>query len=272
MNRALRHRSFAVGGGIVVFVLLVALIGPAVSTHDPMAQASVDWPQPPSWEHPLGTDELGRDLLARVLHGARRSGGVAIRAVLLALLIGVPLGAAAGYFGGRTDQVLMRIVDVWMAFPGLLLAMVLMTMLTRTPGNVALAVGLVGVPLVARQVRASVQAERVRDYVAASNALGAGHLRLLVTGIGPNCVGPVLVLGTLGLATAVLDAAGLAFLGLAGEPDIPEWGRMLASGMQFYETAPWLILAPGAALSLTVLGFNLLGDGLRDLLDPKQRG
>lgn len=271
MRRALQHRSFVTGAVLLGGMLLLALLAPALARYDPLAQDLVLGASPPSWSHPLGTDELGRDILARVLHGSRSSGGVALRAVLLSLLIGLPLGAVAGYFGGRLDQFLMRGVDIWMAFPGILLAMVLLTMMERTSANVALAVGVVGVPIIARQVRSSVLAERVRDYVTASRALGAGHLRLMVTGIGPNCVGPVLVLASLGLAGAILDAAGLAFLGLAGEPDAPEWGRMLADGIEYYRTAPWVVLAPGAALSVTVLGFNLLGDGLRDLLDPRSR-
>jgi len=225
--------------------------------------------KPPGSGHWLGTDELGRDVLSRVLHGARFSIAIGVISVFLAALIGVPLGLIAGQAGGAPDLLVMRLVDVLLAFPGILLAIAIMAVLGPSLFNLMLAVGLVNVPVYARQVRASVLQVRQLDYVTAARALGAGHIRIMLRQILPNIAGPILVLATLGIGTAILEAAGLGFVGLGVEPDTPEWGMMLAQSRRFFLQYPWTVVAPGTAITLAILGFNLLGDALRDWLDPR---
>jgi peptide/nickel transport system permease protein len=277
----LRKRSAVAGGALVAVFVLMALLPPAfkfLAGHGPTSQyRSAQFLSPGSaaagvegrfW---LGTDDLGQDVLVRLAYGARKSLLIGLAAVALALLAGVPLGLACGYFGGWLDFLGMRLVDVMLAFPSILLAIAIMAALGGKPDerNVVIAVGLVNVPVFARQIRASVLSVRELDYVTASRALGAGHLRIMGLAILPNSLAPVIVLATLGLGTAILSAAGLSFLGLGVEPGTPEWGAMLTKARDFLRSAPWAVLAPGLAITFTVLGFNLLGDGLRDALDPK---
>lgn len=269
-QRLLRNTSAALGCVIVAFFLLTAALADVIGRHEPLAQkyAQLERPTSPHW---LGTDDLGRDVWARVCHGARVSLQIGVISVLLSALVGVPIGCVAGYVGNRVDAVLMRLMDVLLAFPGILLALAIVAFLGSSLGNLMIAIAIVNVPTYARQVRASVLVQRELDYVAASRALGAGHARVLFRHILPNCLGPILVLSTLGIGTAILEAAGLGFVGLGLEEGRPEWGMMLAESRQHFLRAPWVVLGPGAAITVTVLGFNLFGDGLRDLLDPRAR-
>ncbi|MHC5036112.1 MAG: ABC transporter permease [Planctomycetota bacterium] len=277
----LRKRSAIVGFTIIVGAALLALSAPLlakIASHPPQAQyrtaqflapgAHAEGVPGRFW---LGSDDLGQDVLVRFAYGARKSLLIGLWSVLLALLVGVPGGLLCGYFGGWTDFLGMRLVDIMLAFPSILLAIVVMAALGGKPDerNVVIAVGLVNVPVFARQVRASVLSIKELDYVTANRALGAGHLRLMFRTILPNTLAPIIVLATLGLGTAMLSAAGLSFLGLGVEPGTPEWGAMLTKARDFMRRAPWAVLVPGLAITFTVLGFNLLGDGLRDALDPK---
>ncbi|MHC4597974.1 MAG: ABC transporter permease [Planctomycetota bacterium] len=277
----LRKKSAILGFVILLGMILLALAAPLVELatgHRPTAQhGDAQFLSPGShaegvkgrfW---LGTDDLGQDVLVRFAYGARKSLLIGLWSVLLALLVGVPAGLFTGYFAGWLDFLGQRVVDVMLAFPSILLAIAVMTALGGKPDerNVVIAVGLVNVPVFARQVRASVLAVRELDFVTANRALGAGHLRLMFRTILPNTLAPIIVLATLGLGTAILSAAGLSFLGLGVEPGTPEWGAMLTKARDFMRRAPWAVLVPGLAITLTVLGFNLLGDGLRDALDPK---
>ncbi|MCI0340204.1 MAG: ABC transporter permease [Planctomycetales bacterium] len=273
-RRLRRNPGALAGAAMVALVVLVALGAPGVAAAvgvGPSAQEAEARLAPPGGAHPLGCDHLGRDILVRVAYGARKSLAIGAAAVALALLLGVPVGLAAGYAGGALDAALMRLVDVLLAFPSLLLAIAIMAALGGDPHerNVVLAVALVNVPVFARQVRGSALLVRELDHVAASRALGAGPVRIVARAILPNVLAPVIVLATLGLATAILSAAGLSFLGLGVEPGVPEWGAMLTDAREFLTRASWAVLAPGAAITLTVLGVNLLGDGLRDALDPR---
>ncbi len=273
-RRLRRNPGALAGAGLMALVVLVALAAPAVAAAvgvGPSTQQAEARLVAPGGDHPLGTDHLGRDVLVRVAYGARKSLAIGAAAVALAILLGVPLGLAAGYAGGALDAVLMRLVDVLLAFPSLLLAIAIMAALGGDPHerNVVLAVALVNVPVFARQVRGSALLVRELDHVAASRALGAGPVRIVARAILPNVLAPVIVLATLGFATAILSAAGLSFLGLGVEPGVPEWGAMLTDAREFLTTASWAVLAPGGAITLTVLGVNLLGDGLRDALDPR---
>lgn len=268
--RALRRSaSAATGLAVVVLFAAAALAAPLLVPFDPMSESSAL--QAPSADHMLGTDEHGRDVLSRILVGARTSLLIGLLSVGIAVAAGGVIGALAGYFGGALDAFLMRVMDVMLSFPSILLAILIVALLGPSLTNTMIAVGVVNVPVYARLVRASVLAEKQREYVAAARSMGAGHPRILLRGILPNCGGPVLVQGTLGFATAILDAAGLSFLGLGAQPPTIEWGLMLSSAKDLITTAWWVITFPGLAILLTVLGFNLLGDGLRDVLDPRSR-
>ena len=268
--KRLRKNRLAVAGGVLLvgFVLL-ALVAPLVAPHDPLAQDLYNRLAAPSLTHPFGTDDFGRDILSRVIYGSRISLRIGGAAVLLALAVGTTIGLTAGYWGGALDQVLMRAMDLMLAFPSILLAIGIVAVLGPGLENAMLAVGIVAVPQYARLVRASALSVREQDYVQAVRALGASDLRILVFAVLPNCLAPLIVQSTLGLATAILDAAGLSFLGLGAQPPTPEWGAMLSGGRELILSAPWVLTFPGVAILLTVLAFNLLGDGLRDALDPR---
>jgi peptide/nickel transport system permease protein len=246
-----------------------AILAPVASPHDPHATNAAHALEAPSVDFPLGTDALGQDIASRVLFGARVSLIIALGAVGLACLLGVPLGAVAGYVGGRLDAVLMRLVDMLMALPSIVLALTITAMLGRGIVNVIIAVGIAESPRFARQMRAAVLELKARDFVLASRALGAGPVRVLLTHVLPGALPPLIVIATLGLGTAVLDAAGLGFLGLGAEPGTPEWGTMLSDNVDYLRDYVWICLYPGLAIALTVLGFNLLGDGVREALDPR---
>lgn len=269
--RALRRdRGALLGLALVLLVALMAL-GAGLVPHGPTDRGPIA--QAPSGEHWLGTDQSGYDVFARLLHGARVSLLTGVAAVLLALVVGVPLGAVSGYAGGRIDGLLMRLTDVMLAFPSVVLAIGIATLFdVRAVGPVIVAVGVVAIPQIARQVRGSVLQVRRSDYVVAARAQGLRPTRILVGHVLPNCLAPILVLATLGVGHAILSAAGLNFLGLGPEARTAEWGVMLKDAYPFVRRGEqWIVIPPGLAIAITVLGFNLLGDGLRRALDPRAR-
>ncbi|MBN9072323.1 MAG: ABC transporter permease subunit [Rhizobiales bacterium] len=263
--------------GLVVFILLVvlALFAPLIAPHDPDLQdkaaflAPPVWQQGGSWTYILGTDAVGRDMLSRLLYGARFSLLIGLVVVVLSLFGGVTLGLLAGYFRGWVDVVIMRVMDLILAFPSLLLALVLVTILGPGLFNAMLAIALVLQPHFARLTRAAVMGEKNREYVVAAKVAGAGNLRLMLSTILPNCMAPLIVQATLSFSNAILEAAALGFLGLGAQPPTPEWGTMLANAREFIQRAWWVVTLPGLAILITVLAINLMGDGLRDALDPK---
>jgi ABC-type dipeptide/oligopeptide/nickel transport system permease subunit len=257
--------------GLVVLGLLalMAVTAPWVSPRDPIRTAPRTALQPPGGAYWLGSDQLGRDVASRVLHGGRISLTVGAIAVTIAVAVGAPIGLIAGFYGGRLDMLIMRVMDVLLAFPGILLALAIVSVLTPGLTNVMIAVGLSAVPTYARLVRGSVLAARENLYVEAARALGIRDPSILARHILPNVVAPLVVTATLGLGTAILAAAALSFIGLGSQPPQPEWGRMLSEGRDYLREAWWISTFPGLGIMLTVLGMNLLGDGLRDVLDPR---
>ncbi len=271
-HRLLRDRAAIVGLILVAGAVLAAVAAPILTPHDPIAINPAVVLQGPSRLHPLGTDNLGRDVLSRLLHGARPSLGTAATASLLILAIGVTGGTISGYVGGRVDEVLMRIVDVLLAFPSLILALAIAGMLG--PGLVHVMIGMAAVWWVgyARIVRGLVLSVRERQFVEAAQAVGASHARIVWRHALPNVMAPVIVLVTLDMGGLILAISGLNFLGLGVQPPWPEWGAMLNEGRPFLFSTPRLMIYPGLAISLVVIGFNMLGDALRDVLDPRLRG
>jgi len=267
--RIIKSKTSFIGLCIIIILIITALLAPVIATHSPTDQSIVDRYQTPSSEHYLGTDELGRDIFSRIVYGTRISIQIGIIAVGISMIVGVLLGATAGYFGKWIDQVIMRLIDILMAFPSILLAIALVAVLGPSLRNAMIAVGIVGVPQFARIVRAAVLSVKETEYIEAARAIGAKHSRIVFQHVLPNCVAPIIVQATLGIGTAILDAAGLSFLGLGAQPPTPEWGAMLSDGRSALQTAPWVIAFPGIAIFFVVLGFNLFGDGLRDALDPK---
>lgn len=266
----LRHSGIVFGGGIVVIVILAALFAPLLAPYDVEARDIRNRFQPPSSAHMLGTDNFGRDTLSRVLFGARISLQVALLAVGMAALIGVTLGALAGYFGGVLDAVIMRTVDVFLAFPAILLALTLVAAFGPSTVSVTVALGLVYWTSYARVVKSSILAWKNEDFVEANRALGAAWPRTLFLHVLPNAFGPIIVVASVGIGSAVTAEAALSFLGLGVPPPAPSWGSLLNTGLQYLRQAPYLSTFSGAAIMVTVLGFNLLGDGLRDTLDPRK--
>jgi len=269
-RRFRRNRSAVWGAVIVAIFLLVALVG-QLMPYDPTAQNLAERLLPPSLAHPLGTDDLGRDLALRIVAGAWISLQVGLISVAIALILGTALGTLAGYAGKWVDETIMRVIDVMMAFPGILLAILIVAIMGPSLTNAMIAIGLVNVPVYARLIRASVLGVKSQEFVEAAHASGASHVAIVFRHVLPNCLTPLMVQATLGIATAILETAGLSFLGLGAQPPIPEWGTMLNNARAFIRSAPWTVTFPGLAIMLVVLGFNLLGDGLRDLLDPKTR-
>ncbi len=264
-----RQRGAVVGLVILGSLALMALGAPWLSPRDPIKTAARDALRPPGPRFVLGSDQFGRDVASRVLHGARVSLTVGLISVSIAVALGAPLGLVSGYYGGRLDGLIMRVMDVLLAFPGILLALAIVSVLTPGLTNVMIAVGLSAVPTYARLVRASVLSARENLYVEAARALGGRDLGILARYILPNVVAPLIVTATLGLGTAILSAAALGFLGLGSQPPQPEWGRMLSEGRDYLREAWWISTFPGLGIMLTVLAMNLLGDGLRDVLDPR---
>ncbi|MFO0904934.1 MAG: ABC transporter permease [Pirellulales bacterium] len=266
-RRLLRSRSAQIGLAIVALCVVLACGAERLAPYAPNAP-HVKFASP-SWSHWLGTDANEHDVLSRVIYGTRLSLVAGAVSIGLAVLVGAPLGAVAGYAGGRLDALVMRTIDIALAFPSILLALLIATAVARGWLAVIVAVGLINVPTFARQVRATVLSLRTLEYVQASRALGGSNFHILARVILPGIVSPVVVLATLGLGSAILEVAGLSFLGVGGDPTAPEWGAMLAQAKDFLGQSIWPALGPGAAISLTILGFNLLGDGLRDALDPR---
>jgi peptide/nickel transport system permease protein len=266
-----RRRVTVVGVVLVALVVLVAALAPALVRWDPLALDVKSRLEPPSGRHWLGTDDVGRDVLSRVLHGARISMVVGGVAVLLAVVAGLVVGLAAGYYRAL-DNTLMRVMDGLMAFPAIILAIALMASLGPSVRNVIVALGVVYTPRIARIVRGSVLVVRELPYVEAARGLGAPDATILRRHVLPNCLSPVIVQATFIFALAVLGEAALSFLGVGAPPATPSWGNILAEGRLYIQQAPWLTLAPGVAIMATIVGLNLFGDGLRDALDPKLRG
>ncbi len=270
--RRLRKSPSAMLGLSIVLVFVTAgFLAPWIAPHDPLRPDFGRAREGPTWDSPLGRDELGRDILSRIIYGARISLWIGFIAVAIGVALGVPLGAVSGYYG-RLDIFVQRVVDIMLAFPGLLLAIVLISILGVGLSNVMIAIGVASIPTYARLVRGSVLSLREMDYVTAARALGMSDLRIIFRHILPNCLAPIIVQSTLQVATAILFAAGLGFLGLGAKPPMPEWGVMLSTGRDYLRDWPHIATFPGLAIMLSVLGFNLLGDGLRDILDPRLRG
>lgn len=271
-HKALRHGLVIAGGSIVLLLLVAALLGRAIAPHDPNAMNFGAVFAAPSATHVFGTDEFGRDLLSRILHGAAVSVKVAFIAVGISAVAGVTLGLLAGYMRGWLDEIVMRVMDVFFALPTVLLAIVVMAILGRGVENAMIAIAIVYAPIFARVTRGAVIAVRDLEYVNAARALGQGHLRVMFAHVLPNALGPIIVQTSLSLAFAILAEAALSFFGLGTQPPDPSWGRMLSEGRAYLRQAPWMGIFPGLAIMVSVLGFNLLGDGLRDVLDPRYRG
>nr|WP_194709664.1 nickel transporter permease [Radiobacillus deserti] len=266
--RLIKSKTSFIGLTIITLLIVVAIFAPAVATHSPIEQDIINRYQAPSGEHWLGTDALGRDIFSRIVYGTRISIQVGIIAVGISAIVGILLGGIAGYFGKWCDLIIMRIIDILMAFPSILLAIAMVAVLGTNLTNTMIAVGIVGVPQFARIVRSTVLSVKETEYIEAARAIGAKNNRILFSHVLPNCLAPIIVQATLSVGTAILDAAGLSFLGLGAQPPTPEWGAMLSDGRAALQSAPW-VLFPGLAIFLVVLGFNLFGDGLRDALDPK---
>jgi peptide/nickel transport system permease protein len=270
LRRLLRNRPAVFGLICIALFVGAAILAPVIAPYDPLAGTLADRYLPPGPEHIMGTDTQGRDNFSRILYGARVSLQVGVVAVFMALVMGGIIGAIAGGVGGKADAVLMRIVDVLLAIPGILLAIGIIAWLDRGILQLMLAIAITYVPIFARLLRGSLLALRESDYVTAARSIGASGSRILLRHMLPNALTPLIVAGTLVLATAIIDIAGLGFLGL-GPPDprTAEWGTMLTDARKFLQTAPWLVYFPGLAIVISAIGFNLVGDGLRDALDPR---
>jgi dipeptide transport system permease protein len=269
------NRGAVIGLATIVILLLVALFAPWIAPHAPNETNSAVFLLPPAWQeggstsYLLGTDAIGRDILSRLMHGARLSLSIGVAVVALSVVAGIVLGLVAGFFRGVLEIAIMRLMDIVLTLPSLLLAIVIVAILGPGLVNAMLAVAIVVLPHYVRITRAAVIAEVSRDYVTAARVSGAGTLRLMFREVLPNCAAPLIVQASLGISTAILDAAALGFLGLGAQPPSPEWGTMLADAREFVLRAWWVVTFPGLAILAAVLAFNLLGDGLRDALDPK---
>lgn len=270
--RSLKKNKLALfGAGIILFFLLVAVLAPFLSSYTYHDQEMVNRLQPPSAEHWFGTDDFGRDVFTRIAYGARISLWVGFFAVTGALLLGTFLGLLAGYFGRWVDILISRIFDILLAFPGILLAIAIVAILGPSLQNALIAIAIVNIPVFGRLVRSKVLSLKEEEFIMAARAQGMKHGRIIFQHVLPNSLAPIIVQATLGFGTAILEAAALGFLGLGAQPPTPEWGKMLSDSRAFIQNAPWTVLFPGMSIMLLVLGFNLIGDGLRDALDPKMK-
>jgi len=268
-SRLLRNPVAMAGGAVVIALIVVAIAAPFIAPYDPMDQDLANSMAGPSMTHLAGTDVHGRDIFSRIIHGTRISLRIGFLGMLLGCVVGVVLGLVSGYYGGWLDTVIMRLLDVQLAFPGLLVAICIIAIIGPGLENVILAVGIFSVPLFARVTRAQVLSLKEQEFILAARMMGAQDGRIMLTHLLPNAAAPILVLCTLRIATAILTAASLSFLGLGAQPPIPEWGAMLSDGRAYLSIAPHVATTPGLAILITVLAFNLLGDGLRDALDPR---
>ena len=268
----LRHRLAMFGAVLVAIEVGLAVLAPWITPHEPHRMDYKAVLSGPTAEHPLGTDELGRDLLTRTLYGARLSLRVGLVAVLVAVAIGVPIGLVSGYLGGLFDEAVMRVVDAVMALPALVLALTIAAVLGPGIWNATIAIAVVAAPTYTRLVRGQVLSVKENDYVLAAQCIGAPTWVILMRHVLPNAFSPVIVQASLGVGFAIILEASLSFIGLGAQPPTPSWGSMVQVGFQYLEIAPWFVLVPATAIFLAVLGFNMLGDGLRDVLDPKSHG
>jgi peptide/nickel transport system permease protein len=272
LSQLLKRRTAFGGLIIIAVVVIMAVFAPLIAPYDPFAQDIPAQHQMPTLSHPLGTDELGRDVLSRIIYGARSSLEIGILAIGLGGAVGVVVGMVSGYFRGAIDSIFMRIIETLLALPGLLLVIALATSLGTGMKALIIAVAVGSVPHFARLIRGSVLLTRELDYVQAARTIGAGNVRIMFQHIWPNCLQPIIVQGTLGVGVAILVATGASFIGVGVHTPTPDWGLMISSGHQYVFNNWWLSVPPGVAIMLTVMGFNLLGDGLRDALDPRLRG
>lgn len=263
-----RSKTGMAGLMIVLLLLMVAALADVVASYNP-TQTTRQSLSSPSWQHPMGTDLLGRDVLSRVIHGSRVSVYVGVVSILLAIFVGIPLGTVAGFYGRWVDNLIMRMMDVLMAFPLFLLAIVIMVILEPSTMNVVLALAIVRIPIMARIVRGSVLSVKENEYIEAVKALAQSQVKVLGRHVLPNCMAPIIVTSTLNIGNAIIIEASLSFLGLGTQPPTPTWGWDLKQNLTLIELNPWITIFPGLAILFTVLAFNLLGDGLRDALDPR---
>lgn len=271
ISSIISNRAALFGGILIIFYLLMTIFAPILAPYDPYIVQLENKLQPPSINHWMGTDDKGRDIFSRILYGSRLSIGVGVSSVLFGAFFGITLGLIAGYYGKWIDNIISRVLDVMLAFPGILLALAIISALGPSLINVTIAVGIFSIPLFARIVRGSTMEVKKLEYIEAIRVLGAHDGIIIFRHILPNILSPIIVQATLRLATAILSAAGLSFLGLGAQPPSPEWGTMLSSGRDFLFSAPYMALFPGLVISFLVLGFNLFGDGLRDALDPRMK-
>jgi peptide/nickel transport system permease protein len=274
LRRLMRNKLALVGIAIIGIVILAAVFAPVLAQQDPNENGVFkayppERKQAPSLEYPMGTDDLGRDMLSLIIYGARISILVGVFAVSFAIIVGASLGAIAGHAGGTVDNLIMRVMDIMLAFPSILLALAIVSVIGPGLFNAMFAVGVVSIPTFARITRSTVLGEKGRDYVLAARSIGVRSNRTLWRHIVPNALSPIIVTASLGIATAILDAAALGFLGLGAQPPTPEWGLLLSRNKSHIFTSPWMVFFPGVSIMFLVLGFNLLGDGLRDALDPR---
>lgn len=271
-RRFLRHPTGLVGLGLILFFVVTALLAPVLKPYDPARDRDLrNRLQPPSAEHLFGTDELGRDIFTRVWYGGRISLRVGLAAVAFALVVGTLLGLVAGYAGGWVDTAAVWLIDILLAFPGILLAIAIVAILGPNLTNALLAIGVTQIPSYMRITRSVVLSVKESEYVSSARALGAGNLRVVFRHVLPNSLSPLIVQVTLSIGVAILDVAALGFLGLGAQPPNPEWGLMIRDGFAQFLRAPWMSIFPGFAIFLSVVGFNLLGDAIRDILDPRLR-
>jgi dipeptide transport system permease protein len=269
------NRGAVIGLIFVTAIVLVALFAPLIAPYSPIEQfrdatkLPPGWSQNGTWAHPLGTDALGRDMLSRIIYGSRISLFIGFAVMLVSAVLGITLGLIAAFARGIVEVVIVRVMDLIVAIPSLVLAILIIAVIGPNLTNTIIAVTIVYLPRYVRLVRASALAELTKDYVIAARVAGAGPIRLMLTSVLPNCLPPLIVQAALGISDAILEAAGLGFLGLGAQPPTPEWGAMLADSREFIQAAPWIMAVPGLAILITVLAINLMGDGLRDALDPK---
>lgn len=266
-----KNRRAKLGLYITALFILVAIFAPWISPYDPYQYNMKSLLQSPSLAHPFGTDQFGRDVLSRIIHGSRISIVIGVVGVGISIIIGVSLGTIAGYFGGLIDGIIMRLMDILMAFPGFLLALAIISILGPSMVNVMIAIGIFSIPVFARIMRGEVISIKHKEFLEAAKSLGGTHFFIIMKHVIPNCMAPIIVLSSMRIATAILSAAGLSFLGLGAQPPSPEWGAMLNEGREYIRAASHLSTIPGLVIMVVVLGFNMLGDGLRDAFDPKMK-
>ncbi|MBC8390388.1 MAG: ABC transporter permease [Actinobacteria bacterium] len=271
LKRLKKNKLAMLGLSIVILIILIAIFAPLISPYNPILRIKEDSSLSPSMNHLFGTDLLGRDIFSRVIYGSRISIEVGVIAVGISVIIGLFFGALSGYFGGISDAVIMRVADIFFAFPYILGAIAIMTILGPGIVNIFIAIGILGWASIARIFRSSILIIKNKEYIEAARAMGAGSSRIIMRHIFPNSFAPIIVYATMNVGTAIIVEAALSFLGIGVQPPTPAWGKMLAESLSYIDTAPWMMFFPGLAILITVLGFVLLGDGLRDAFDPKLR-